>query len=193
MRFVAALFIVEILVLIFWILGSLVVRMLTLRLVNVAELSLKGLVFALGESLVVPVIAPVVTLVIPVVALVRATLVKCSTMRVATLVAAIVASVALVRKMANLVVVALQHLVSEFAFCAKLDLQIEDVVKILGNSCKFLVEEALSALEVPSTVLLVERHVEPLNFECVVVRGHVPGRKGFGRAKHLFEPAKMID
>ena len=77
-------------------------------------------------------------------------------------------------------------------FCAKLDLflallceqavdhlQIEDVVEILGNSCECLVAEASSALEVTGAVLLVERHVEPLNFECVVGRGHVAGRKGF--------------
>ncbi len=88
---------------------------------DVAGLSLKGLVFALGESLVGPVVVPVVTLVL-VVALVGATLVKGSMMRVATLVAAIVASVALVRKMANLVIVALHHLVAEFEFCAKLNL-----------------------------------------------------------------------
>ena len=82
---------------------------------------------------------------------------------------------------------------AEFAFCGILYLlltllceravgylQIEDVVKILGNSRECLVAEASSALEVPSAVLLVERHVEPLNFECVVGRGHVPGRKGFG-------------
>ncbi len=193
--FVAALLIVEILVLISWIFGALVERMFTLWPVDVAGLSLKGLVFALGESLVIPVVTPVVTLV-PVVALVGATLVECSTMRAATLVttivATIVASIALVCKMANLVIVALCHLVAEFAFCAKLDLlltllceravgylRIEDVVKILGDSRECLVAEASSALEVPSAVLLVERHVEPLNFECVVGRGHVPGRKGF--------------
>ena len=163
--------------------------MLTLRPVDVAGLSLEGLVFALGETLAVPVIVPVVTLVIPVVAHVGTPLVECLAMQMAMLVAAIVASIALVRKMANLVVVALRHLVSEFAFCAKLDLlltllceqtvshlQIEDVVKILGNSRKCLVAEALSTLEVPSAVLLVERHVGPLNFECVVGCGHVPGR-----------------
>ena len=192
MRFVVALFIVEILVLIFRIFVALVERMLTLWPVDVAGLSLEGFVFALGESLVVPVVAPVVTLV-PVVALVGATLVKFSTMQVATLVAVIVASVALVCEMANLVVVALRHLVAEFAFCAKLDLlltllceqaighlQIEDDVEILGNSCECFVAEASSALKVPSAVLLMDRHVEPLNFECVVGRGHVPGRKGFG-------------
>ncbi len=106
-RFVAALFIIGILVLIFWILGALVKRMLTLRPVDVAGLSLEGLVFALGETLAVPVVVPVVTLVIPVVVLVGATLVECSTMRMTTLVAAIVASVVLVCKMANLVVVSL--------------------------------------------------------------------------------------
>ena len=89
--------------------------MLTLRPVDVAGLSLKGLVFALGESLVVPVVTPVVTLV-PVVALVGATLVEGLTMRVATLMAVIIVSVALVCKMANLVVVALNHLEAEFAF-----------------------------------------------------------------------------
>ncbi len=192
-RFVAALFIVEICVLIFWIFGALVERMLTLWPVDVAGLSLKGLVFALGETLAVPVIVPVVTLVIPVVARVGATLVKCLTMQMATLVAAIVASVALVCKMANLVIEALRHLMVEFAFCAKLDLlitllreqavghlQIEDAVKILGNSCECLVAEASSALEEPGAVLLVERHVEPLNFECIIGRGHVPSQKGFG-------------
>ena len=96
--------------------------MLTLRPVDVAGLSLEGLVLALGETLVVPVVVPVgATLVIPVIVLVGATLVKCSTMRVAPLVAASVGSVALVHKMANLVVVALCHLVAEVAFCMKLD------------------------------------------------------------------------
>ena len=121
-RFLAALFIVGILVLIFWILGAFVERMLTLWPVEVAGLSLEGLVFALGETLAVPVIVPVVTLVIPVVALVGVTLVECLTMRMATFVVTIVTSVALVHKMAKLVVVALQHLVAEFAFRAKLDL-----------------------------------------------------------------------
>ncbi len=193
-RFVAALFIIEILVLIFWIFRAFVKRMLTLRPVDVAGLSLEGLVFALGETLVVSVVVPVgATLVIPVVLLVGATLVECSTMQVAMLVVAIDTSVALVCKMANLVVIVLRHLVSEFAFCTKLDLfltllreqavgylRIEDVVKILGNSRECLLAEALSALEVLGAVLLVERHVEPLNFECVVGPRHVPGQKGFG-------------
>ncbi len=187
----AVLFIEEILLLISWIFVALVERMLTLRPVDVAGLSLEGLVFALGESLVGPVVVPVVTLV-PVVALVGATLVKGSTMRVATLVAAIVASIALIRKMANLVIVALHHLVAKFAFCAKLDLlltllceravghlRVEDVVKVLDNSRECLVAEASSALEVSVAILLMKRHVEPLNLECVVGRGHVPGRKGF--------------
>ncbi len=66
--------------------------------------------------------------------------------------------------------------------CERADghLRIEDVVKILGDSRECLVAEASSALEVPGAVLLVERHVEPFNFECVVGHGHVPGRKGFG-------------
>ena len=74
-RFVAARFILEILVLISWIFGALLERMLTLWPVDVAGLSLEGLVFALGESLVGPVVAPVVTLV-PAEALVGATLVE---------------------------------------------------------------------------------------------------------------------
>ncbi len=90
---------------IFWILGAVVKRMMTLRPVDVAGLSHEGLVFALGETLAVPVDVAVVTLVNPVVTLVGATLVECLMMRMATLVAAIVASVALVRKMANLVLV----------------------------------------------------------------------------------------
>ena len=45
---------------------------------DVGGLSLEGLVFALGETLVVPVVVPVGgTLVIPIIALVGATLVKC--------------------------------------------------------------------------------------------------------------------
>ncbi len=79
MSFVAGLFIGEILVLISWIFVALVERMLTLWPVDVAGLSLEGLVFALGESLVGPVVAPVVTLV-PVIALVGVTLVEGSTM-----------------------------------------------------------------------------------------------------------------
>ncbi len=80
----------------------------------------------------------------------------------------------------------------EFAFCAKLDLllkllceqavghlQIEDVVQILGDSRECLIPEESSALEVPGAVLLVEQHVGPLNFECAVGCGHVPGQKGF--------------
>jgi hypothetical protein len=122
MRFVVALFIGEILVLISWIFVALVEQMLTLRPMDVAGLSLKGLVFALGGSLVGPVVAPVGVTLVPVVALVGATLVEGSTMQVATLVAAIVVSVALTRKMANFVVVALRHLVAEFALCTKLDL-----------------------------------------------------------------------
>ena len=122
MRFVAALFIREILVLISCIFVALVKRMLTLRPIDVAGLSLEGLVLALGGSLVGPVVAPVGAILVPVLALVGATLVESSTMRVATLVAAIVVSVALIREMANLVVVALRHLVVEFVLCTKLDL-----------------------------------------------------------------------
>jgi hypothetical protein len=159
---------------------------------DVAGLSLKGLVFALGGSLVGPVVVPVGVTLVPVVPLVGVTLVEGLTMRVATLVAAIVVSVALICKMANLVVVAFCHLVAEFALCTKLDLllmllregavghlRVEDVVEILGNSRKFLVAEASSTLEVPVAVLLMKGHVEPLDLECLVGRGHVAGWKGF--------------
>jgi hypothetical protein len=69
-------------ILISWIFVALVERMLTLRPVDVAGLSLKGLVFTLGKSLVGPVVAPVVTLV-PVLVLVGVTLVEGLTMQVA--------------------------------------------------------------------------------------------------------------
>ncbi len=192
MFFVVALFVGEILVLIFWIFVALVERMSTLRPVDVAELSLEGLVFMLGGGLVGPVIAPVEVTLVPVVVLVGATLVEGSTMQVATLVAAIVVSVALIREMANFVVVVLRHLVAEFTLCTKLNLllmlfregavghlQVEDVVEILGNCCKCLVAEASSTLDVPVAVLLMKGHVKPLDLECVVGRGHVAGRKGF--------------
>jgi hypothetical protein len=64
----------------FWILEALFEGVLTLRSVDMAELSFEGLVVALQETLAIPVVALVVALVIPVVALVRATLVICSTM-----------------------------------------------------------------------------------------------------------------
>ncbi len=120
-------------------------------------------------------------------------LVVCLTMRIAMLVAAIVASVVLIRKIANLVVVALHHLVAEFVFHAKLDLlltllckranshlRVVDVVEILGDGLECFVAESSSALEVPGAVLLMKRHIKPLNLECVVGRGHVSRRKGFG-------------
>ena len=159
---------------------------------NVAGLSLEGLVFALGGSLVGPFVALVGAILVPLVALVGATLVEGSTMRVATLLVALFASIALIRKMANLVVVALRHLVAEFALSAKLDLfllllgeraighlRVVDVVEILADGRECLVAETSSALEVPIAVLLVERHVKPLNFECVIGPRHVAGRKGF--------------
>ena len=75
-------------------------------------------------------------------------------------------SVALIHEMANLVIVALRHLVAEFALCTKLDLplsllreraighlRVEDVVQVLGDSRKCLVAEALSTLKVPVAVL----------------------------------------
>ena len=80
--------------------------------------------------------------------------------------AAIIASVALICEIANLVVVALCNFVAEFAFGAKLDLfltllreqamRVVDVVKVLGNGLKGFIAEALSALEVPGAVLLVK-------------------------------------
>ena len=156
---------------------------------------LEGLVIVLGETLVVLVVTLVgmiVTAMIIVVTM-NVFLVIVLTMRIAMLVAAIVAPVALIREVANLVVVALCHFVAEFAFGAKLNLflmllrehaeghlQVEDVVEVLGDGLKGFVTEALSALEVPCMVLLMKQHVEPLNFECIVGRGHVPRRKGFG-------------
>ncbi len=80
MRFVDALFVGEILVLISWIFEALVVRMLTLWPMNVAGLSLEGLVLLLGGSLVGPVVAPEGAILVPVVPLVGATLVEGSTM-----------------------------------------------------------------------------------------------------------------
>ena len=58
MRFVVALFVGKILVLISRIFEALVVQMLTLWPMNVAGLSLEGLVLLLGGSLVGPVVAP---------------------------------------------------------------------------------------------------------------------------------------
>ena len=113
-------------------------------------------------------------------------------MRVATLVAAIVLSVALICEMGNLVIVALHHLVAEFALCTKLNLlfsllceraighlQDVDVVKILTDSRECLVAEASSFLEVPVAVLQMNGHVKPLNLECVIGCRHVAGQKGF--------------
>ncbi len=122
MRFVVALFVGGILVLISWIFVALVVRMLTLQPMNVAGLSLEGLVLLLGGRLVGPVIALEGAIPVPVVTLLGATLVKGSMMRVATLLAAIVVSIALICKMANFVVIALRHLVAEFTLCTKLNL-----------------------------------------------------------------------
>ena len=118
-RFKVALLDVGILlVLIFWVLEALFDGVLTLWSLDMAGLSFE--VVALWETFAIPVVALVVALVIPVVALVGVTLVVCSTMRMAMLVAAIVVSVALICKIVNLVIVALRHLVAEFAFCAKL-------------------------------------------------------------------------
>jgi hypothetical protein len=181
MRFVVALFVGKILVLISWIFVAIVVQMLTLWPMNVAGLSLEGLVLSLEGSLVGPVIV-----------FERATLVESLTMRVATLVVAIVVSIVLNRKMANFVIIALCHLVVEFALCTKLDLllsllreraighlRVVDVVEILADGHECLVAEASSTLEVPVAVLQMKGHVKPLNLECVVGRRHVAGRKGF--------------
>ena len=185
-----------ILVLIFWILEALFEGVLTLWPVDVTGLEV--LVVALKETLVIPVVALVGTLANPVTAMIfvvatNVFLVVCSTMRMAMLVTAIVASVMLIHKIANLVVVALHHLMAEFAFCAKLDLLLTllceqaighlgvvDVVELLGNGLKCFVAEASSALEVPGAVLLMKRHIKPLNLECIVGRMHVSCRKGFG-------------
>ena len=59
-------------------------------------------------------------------------------------------------------------------------LHVVDVVKILSNGLEGFVAETLSALKVLVAVLLMKLHVEPLNFECAVGRGHVPRRKSFG-------------
>ncbi len=67
---------------------------------------------SLGGRLVVPVIALERATLVPVVALVGATLVEVSTMRVAMLFVALFASIALICKMANLVVVGLRHLMA---------------------------------------------------------------------------------
>ncbi len=79
-RFVVALFVGEILVLVSWIFVALVVRMLTLRPTNVAGLSLEGLVLLLGGRLVGPVVALEGVIPVPVVAIVGETLVEGSTM-----------------------------------------------------------------------------------------------------------------
>ena len=55
-RFVCALLVVELLVLILWIFEALVERVLTLWPVDVTVLSLEGLVVALGETLAVLVV-----------------------------------------------------------------------------------------------------------------------------------------
>ena len=71
MRFVVALLIVEVLVLIFKIFVALVERMLTLRPMDVTGLSFEGLVLSLGGGLAVPVIALEGVTLVPVVAKVR--------------------------------------------------------------------------------------------------------------------------
>ncbi len=192
MRFVVALFVREILVLISWIFVALVLRMLALWPMNVAGLSLEGLVLSLGGRLVVPNVMLEGAIPVPIVALVGATLLKGSMMQVAMLVVALVVSIAPIRQMANLIVIALRHLVAEFALCTKLNLllsllrersighlQVVDVVEILADGHECLVAETSSTLEVPIAVLLMKRHMKPLDLQCVVGRRHVAGRKGF--------------
>ena len=85
---------------------------------------LESLVVALRETLVVLVVTLVV-MIVTVMTVVVAThvfLVVVLTMRIATLVAAIIASVGLIHKVANLVVVALHHFLAEFVFGPKLNL-----------------------------------------------------------------------
>ena len=194
-RFVCALLVVGLLVLILWIFGALVERVLTLRPVEVTGLFLEGLVVALRETLVVLVVTFVGMIVTAMVIVVATNvfLVVISMMQVALLVAAIVASVALIHEFANIVVIALHHFVAEFAIGTKLNLlltllceqavshlQVVDVVEILEDGLEGFIAEALSTLEVPVVVLLMKQHVETLNFECVVGRGRFPRRKGFG-------------
>ena len=121
-RFVCVFLVVELLVPILWIFEALVERVLTLWPVEVTGLSLEGLVVALGETLAVLVVM-FVGMIVTVMVVVVATsvfFVLILTMRIASLVAAIVASVALICKIANLVVIAFCHFVAEFAFGAKL-------------------------------------------------------------------------
>ena len=197
----------EVLVLIFRVFEALVEGMLALRPMDVAGRSLENLVLSLGGRLVVPaVVALEVATLVPVVAPVRATLVEDSTMRVAPLLVTLLASIALIREVANLVVVALRHVMAEFALGAKLDLflsllgeravghlRIVDRVEVLADGRECLVTETSSALEVPVAVLLVERHIKPLDLECVVWPRHVAGRESFSRAKHLLKSAEMIE
>ncbi len=81
---------------------------------------------------------------------------------------------------------------AEFALRAKLDLllsllgeraighlRVVDVVEILADGCECLVAETSSTLEVPIAVLLMKRHIKPLDLECVVGRRHVASWKGF--------------
>ena len=121
-RFVCPLLVVGLLVLILWIFEALFESVLALWPVEVT--GLEGLVIALGETLAVLVVTLEGIIVNPMIVVVATNvfLVVVLTMQIATLVAAIIAPVALIRKIANLVVVALHHFVAVFAFGAKLDL-----------------------------------------------------------------------
>ncbi len=80
--------------------------------------------------------------------------------------------------MANFIVIALHHLVAEFALRTKLDLlltllreraighlQVVDVVEILTDRRECLVAETSSTLEVPIAILLMKRHIKPLDLK----------------------------
>ena len=121
-RFVCPLLVVGLLVLILWIFEALFESVLALWPVEVT--GLEGLVIPLGETLAVLVVMLVGIIVTPMIVVVATNvfLDVVLTMQIATLVPAIVAPVALIRKIANLVVVPLHHFVAVFAFGEKLDL-----------------------------------------------------------------------
>ncbi len=123
-HFLCAPLVLELLVLILRIFEALAERVLTLWPVDVTGLSLEGLVVTLGETLAVLVVTfegMIVTAMV-IVDTTNVFLVVILMMRIALLVATIVASVALIRKVVNLVVIALCHFMAEFVFGAKLDL-----------------------------------------------------------------------
>ncbi len=112
----------------------------------------EGFVVTPGETLAVSVVMLVVMIVTVMIVVVRTNvLLVVVTMCIAMLVVAIVVPVALIRKVVNLVVVALCHFVAEFGFSAKLDLfltllyeqavgylRIEDILEVLDGGLEFL-------------------------------------------------------